>query len=463
MTTTKMDGLDFEFPVINDHMFLSFLLRITLINIFFFFIVSCKTSGPGIFRKKSLHSEYGDRLTEAGLKSTALGSSWFRVAEESVLNPLEVKIPYKETGYFFADRPAASGLRFAVSRGQKLTITVDRRPVTQFTIYIDLWRVSSTGGDLKHLAAADTSTYSIHYEVEETSVYIVRIQPELLSNGEYTISITSGPSLAYPIKAPGSNHIKSFWGADRDGGVRKHEGIDLFAAFRTPVVAAASGTVTRVDETEIGGKVVWLRPHAKNYTLYYAHLDSQLVAEGQTVNTGDTLGLMGKTGNARFTTPHLHFGIYTYGGAVDPLPFVNPDINMPEKISAPTDLIGKFVRSSSTPSKVYSQANTTSIVLADIAAHTVLRVEAATSNWFKVALPDRKLGYIKSTAVKEVNTPLRKYVAPSSLPVLDQPDTLAARKTNINRGETVNILGNFNQYYFISTTSNITGWIIKQG
>ena len=66
-----------------------------------------------------------------------------------------------------------------------------------------------------------------------------------------------------------------------------------------------------------------MRPAGKSYTLYYAHLDKQLVAEGQFVKKGETIGLVGNTGNARTTPAHLHFGVYTFGGAVDPLPFVN--------------------------------------------------------------------------------------------------------------------------------------------
>ncbi len=46
--------------------------------------------------------------------------------------------------------------------------------------------------------------------------------------------------------------------------------------------------------------------------------------EGQRVITGDVLGLIGNTGNARFTASHLHFGIYTNNGPIDPLYFVNP-------------------------------------------------------------------------------------------------------------------------------------------
>ena len=77
-----------------------------------------------------------------------------------------------------------------------------------------------------------------------------------------------------------------------------------------------------------------MRPAGKDYTLYYAHLDEQLATDGQSVRAGDTIGLIGNTGNARSTPPHLHFGIYTFGEAIDPLPFVNPNIKEPPAITA---------------------------------------------------------------------------------------------------------------------------------
>jgi murein DD-endopeptidase MepM/ murein hydrolase activator NlpD len=55
---------------------------------------------------------------------------------------------------------------------------------------------------------------------------------------------------------------------------------------------------------------------------YYAHLDRQLVTAGTYVKEGDLIGLVGSSGNARGSAPHLHFGIYTAGGAVDPLPYI---------------------------------------------------------------------------------------------------------------------------------------------
>lgn len=418
---------------------------------------SCKTSGPGIFGKKSPHEYYADRLTKAGLNSTALGNLWFQSAEQSISSPLTIRIPYKETGYFSAERPSAAGFRFDAKRGQKLTVSVQRNPSSNFTLYIDLWTAAEN--QRKHIAAADTLRYSIQHEVNEDASFILRIQPELLSSGEYTLSITAGPSLAYPIKAPGKNHIKSFWGAERDGGIRKHEGIDLFAAFGSPVVAAANGRVTRVGETAIGGKVVWLQPDNKNYTLYYAHLDTQLVREGDKVVAGDTLGLMGNTGNARSTSPHLHFGIYTFGGAVDPFPFVNPEDTLSENIISPTGLIGKLARNGSANAALYIQPYTNAAQLTQIPGNTILRIEAATASWFKVSLPDSRQGYIKNAAVTTAEKPVQKLTAKAFLPVRDRPDSSAAKKTSIPPGETVDILGRFDDYYLIATDNEVTGWI----
>ena len=74
----------------------------------------------------------------------------------------------------------------------------------------------------------------------------------------------------------------------------------------------------------LGLSYVWLYDARRGQALYYAHLDSQIVQAGVQVDVGDTLGLVGNTGNARSTSPHLHFGIYRHGeGALDPLPFID--------------------------------------------------------------------------------------------------------------------------------------------
>lgn len=140
-------------------------------------------------------------------------------------------------------------------------------------------------------------------------------------------------SLVFPVSGKKS-FIGSFWGAVRDGGKRKHEGIDIFALKGTPVVAICDGIIVSRGNTPRGGKVLWLQSTTHPMTAYYAHLDHQKVKSGQFVRKGQVIGTVGNTGNARYTPAHLHFGIYKYFGAVNPLPYVKNS----KKIAVPATL-----------------------------------------------------------------------------------------------------------------------------
>jgi murein DD-endopeptidase MepM/ murein hydrolase activator NlpD len=282
--------------------------------------ISCSTRS-GLFVKKTPHELYGKRLTDAGLNKTVLGISWMNAAKNALQQPAIIQLPYKETGYFAAERPSAFGYRFQARKGELITITVMHDTSHSLMIFADLWSMQDNG-DAGMVKAADSVNQPITWEVKKDGSYILRVQPELLQSGAYTVTITTGPSLAFPVLRGENATVGSFWGASRDHGARKHEGIDIFGKRGMPVVAAADGYITSVRDGGIGGKVVFLHASGKDYTLYYAHLDSQTVREGQSVKTGEVVGLMGNTGNAKHTNPHLHFGIYTTGGAVDPLPLL---------------------------------------------------------------------------------------------------------------------------------------------
>lgn len=128
-------------------------------------------------------------------------------------------------------------------------------------------------------------------------------------------------SLAFPVAGKRSN-IGSYWGASRDGGRRSHKGIDIFAKKGTPVVAIADGVIVSKGNTPVGGKVLWLKSSKHAWTAYYAHLDKHKVRAGQRVRKGEVIGTVGNTGNARYTPSHLHFGIASNKGWVNPLPYV---------------------------------------------------------------------------------------------------------------------------------------------
>jgi murein DD-endopeptidase MepM/ murein hydrolase activator NlpD len=427
-----------------------------------FILHSCSSPGPGIFGKKTPHQEYEKKIKDAGLKETALGEAWLRAAAITLSSPLDISLPYSETGYFADDRANGIGLRFRARRGQKLKITLTKKPVQNFALYVDLWQPYpvSENKTPKFLSAADTVNLTLEHIVTEDTSFIVRIQPELLKEGEYTLTITAGPSLAFPVSPKAKSHIGSFWGVGRDNGARKHEGIDIMAAKLSPAVASANGVVTRVNENALGGKVVFLRPENAFYTLYYAHLDSQLVAEGQRVKTGDIIGLVGNTGNAQFTVPHLHFGIYTNSGAIDPLYFVKNDYKEPPKLLVPLNNLNTWMRSGK-GARLYTDqtAGTTSFFPLD--DNTLLRPEAATGNFYRVILPDGKKGFITGAQVTSVNKPIRRFSVKKALPLLSKPDPGGLHKKMLVAGDKINILAAFNNFYFVSDKDNLEGWVAK--
>ncbi len=109
------------------------------------------------------------------------------------------------------------------------------------------------------------------------------------------------------------------WGFPRSGG-RTHKGTDLFAPVGHPQVAVADGTVQLLNGG-LGGIGVWLNADY-GIRYYYAHLNGYApgLTDGQRVTTGDVIGYTGNTGNARTTPSHLHFGIKTADGWVNPYP-----------------------------------------------------------------------------------------------------------------------------------------------
>ncbi len=422
------------------------------------FFIACSTPNRGLFAGKTAHERYADKISNAGLKETSLGQNWFTAAGKGLTQPLAIKLPYKEVGYFDAAEPAAAGYRFTARRGDKVLILLTKKPAAGFALFLDLWQPVANEQP-KLMAAADTAAAGLNYEVTKDGEYLLRLQPELLAGGEYTLEIRTGPSLDFPVAAAGRPRISSFWGADRDGGARSHEGIDIFSAFRTPLLASAEGTVTSVTNNNLGGKVVFMRPKGKDFVLYYAHLDSQMVSEGQRVLPGDTIGLMGNTGNARTTPPHLHFGIYAAGGAIDPLPFV--DIKRPEPAAvqvAANDL--KTYRRSERNAVVHTSPDKQSARLVSPPVGTLLQLQSATGDWYKVRLPDGREGFVAGNAVKSIATPLRAHKTDSTQRLLDKPDILAASKAIIAKEKTVQVLGVFNDYYYVSA-DDTKGWILK--
>lgn len=128
--------------------------------------------------------------------------------------------------------------------------------------------------------------------------------------------------LAMPVQDVRKNQIANTWQALR-GTDRLHEGQDIFAPKGTPIYSATAGYVYKVGENNLGGQTVSVIG-AGGRVYYYAHLDRYApgIKEGDRVTTKTLLGYVGTTGNAQGTPPHLHFGVYTSNGAINPLPMI---------------------------------------------------------------------------------------------------------------------------------------------
>ncbi|MCW3079779.1 M23 family metallopeptidase [Segetibacter sp.] len=365
---------------------LSYLMAMALLG------SSCK-SVKNIFANKTPHEKYADKLEDRHLDETPEGRQWLAVSKRALEDPQPIQLPYRQNGYFHADRAGALALEFNADFGERITFDLAKKTMNRFVIFADLFKQDEK---TTRLLSADTSANQFSFEVNETGTYILRLQPQLFNSGDYSLSISVGPSLGFPVLGSKAS-VGSYWGDNRDAGKRSHEGIDIFAPKLTPAVAGADGVVTGVKEGGLGGKTVWLRIKDGNTFLYYAHLDKQLVQEGQSVKQGEVVGLVGNTGNAKHTPSHLHFGVYTSEGPVNPLPFVNRTIKTAPAVAV-KNLSGslKLLKAQKTAQGVLVKANTELLPL------------AVNAKGYLAELPDGNIIQTPFTAVKVLPQPIRQ-------------------------------------------------------
>ncbi len=432
--------------------------RLCLLACLFLIHISCKEEiVPKAFHARTDHEAYLQNLEKANLHGTALGQSWISASRQCFDNETMVELPYQETFYIAAERPTAMAFAFSGKRGEKIKVDfiTEAGDDTQ-TVFIDLFRKDFSQEEdlLKHIASAEKQRNWLGFEPRRNAEYSLRIQPELLRGGRYRLRIAAVPALEFPVAGGSNRDIGSFFGDPRDGGRRKHHGIDIFAKRHTPIVAPTDGYVRFAGERGRGGRVVWMRDRNRDMTLYFAHLQEIFVEKGMVIEKGDTLGSVGNTGNARTTPPHLHFGIYQ-NGPIDPYYFVAHKKKKSIDIRGDQNLVGSLVRTKRGTS--FSSLN--GDFAANLPRHQLVKIVGASSDFYKVRTPKGNYGMLKYQSVEPLEIPMEKPDLPDKLTILDSTQDFAFPLFEQIDSQDLVVLAKDTNHWYVKTHAGQTGWV----
>ncbi|HSJ07863.1 MAG TPA: M23 family metallopeptidase [Longimicrobiales bacterium] len=264
---------------------------------------------------RATHELFTDSLRYAA--EPAVFAAWAESGRLAVSNAPTIRPPYAEAGVL-GDSGGALGYRIDLRAGERLV--VEFSPDSAAAPFLDLY--VTPGDSTARPFLSRSGPVRLEYLARTDGHVLIRLQARPGESTAYAIAVDRTAALTFPVLHDDASVIGHFLEA-RDGGARRHRGIDIHAPRGTPVLAAADGVVERVTENELGGLVVWIRETASNRKHYYAHLDAQHVRAGAVVRAGDIVGTVGNTGNAADTPPHLHFGIYRRGIAVNPMLYLD--------------------------------------------------------------------------------------------------------------------------------------------
>ncbi len=404
----------------------------------------------------SPYEQYASTLTDAGLDATALGRDWAAAGQAALQRPVTVPSPFRETGYFPAERPTAAAFRLELRRGRRLELTMALEGEPAGRLFVDVFETQDDGA-VERVAWLPADATTLAYDVERDATFIIRVQPELLRGGRFTIEHRTLASLGFPVSGLDAGAVQSEFGAAREAGRRAHEGIDIFAPRGTPVVAVAAG-VARASTNGLGGNVVWLQDARQRRTVYYAHLDRWAFDGTRPVQAGEVLGYVGNTGNARTTPPHLHFGIYE-DGAIDPLPFLAADEPAPAPVRASLEPLGQRVRVAQPRVTLRAGLDARADGARALPLAALADVVGVSRNMYRVHLPDGEQGYVTASAVSRADTAWRRERVGAGGTLQARPSPTAPVVDVLEGPTEVDVLGVFDTYRLVRAPDGLQGWI----
>lgn len=414
---------------------------------------ACSAS-PEPATSSSPRADYLRGLEEVGLGRRALTDHWSAAARLAVASATPVGDAYRETGYFEAAEPRAVAFAVALRAGEELDVSLATTPA-DLPLFVELARVAADGAWRVVAAAADGRT--LRHATRRAETLVLLIQPELLAGGRYTLDITFAGALAFPVEGGAGRGIVSPFGSPREGGARRHEGIDIAAPRGTRALAAADAVVTEAGENARGGRVVFLTTE-DGLRLYYAHLDRRLVRTGQRVARGEPVGLVGDSGNARGTTPHLHFEVSAGGVPHDPAAWIRRP-RPPPAVVAPLEPLGRWRRTVAPGAALSMPAAPARAIDVALPSHHALRLEAATGAGYRATLADGRSGYVDAARLAEVDRPVEELPLIDAVELRAGPAPGAPPLGRLERGAVAAVLALAGETLLVRGPDGTSGWI----
>ncbi|MFD2599453.1 peptidoglycan DD-metalloendopeptidase family protein [Sphingobacterium corticis] len=358
------------------------MMRRLIYLLFLLLMVACNQLRPLLH-----HSERG-KYESSFRGDDSLFSLWKASYDKAMKDPLPIVLPYVATMQISDAASSALVYKAYLRQGQRLIAELTK-PSDSTHLFMEFSSMEDTAAH-KLIAELNKDSSTLSWVTDRDDSVRISLQPMIADSAVYHLKIYLQPAYHFPVLGKNNSAIQSFWGADRDGGVRRHEGIDIFAASGTPVLAVADGRVGFAGERgKLGGKQVWLREKQLGFNVYYAHLDSIAINSNAMVELGDTLGFVGNTGNAAGGPPHLHFGVYGNQGAVDPLHFVK-QLNTPSTKQYQIPVYTKLPKRT----RLHDGPSNSSPVRLQLEKGESIKIMARSNNWLHIIAKDTIAGFI---------------------------------------------------------------------
>jgi murein DD-endopeptidase MepM/ murein hydrolase activator NlpD len=176
-----------------------------------------------------------------------------------------------------------------------------------------------SGYDTARFAAERTRAEGYPLTLERLALRLPPDSTDALDASSQALLLSTAYGLAWPVPA-GTRVTSPFgWREHPLLGTRQlHTGVDLSVPEGSEVHATADGTVIRVSEDSLNGKLVII-DHGRGVTTAYCHNSAFRVRVGQEIHAGDIISLSGNTG--RSTGPHVHYQLELSHKPVDPFLF----------------------------------------------------------------------------------------------------------------------------------------------